>query len=84
MRIINELIFGDCKATLMIWNNRYIIKLERGLLEQTFKISQFDVDSEHQVQLMLNDRFIELANLRFDQMERDLQQALHEARAAGE
>jgi hypothetical protein len=76
MRILNELEFGSCKVTLMTWNNRYIIKLEHGLLEQTFKISQFDVEQESQLLQLLSDRFIQQAMVRFGDMEKALSEAL--------
>lgn len=76
MRILNEMEFGSCKVTLMAWNNRYIIKLENGLLEQTFKISQFDLDEESQLPQLLSDRFMQQAMERFAAMEKSLHEAL--------
>lgn len=76
MRVINESEIGPCKVTLMSWNNRYIIKLEYGLLEQTFKISQFDLDQESQLRQLLSDRFMQQAMERFAAMEQSLHEAL--------
>lgn len=75
MRIVKELSHRDCKITLFAWNNRYIIKVEQGLLEQTFKIDQFDVASEDEVIRMLDDAFIAQTVQRFSDMYRSLMEA---------
>lgn len=76
MRIIDELERNSCKVTLLAWNNRYIIKLESGLLEQTFKISQFDLEQESQLYQLIGNDFIEQALTRFGEMEKSLRNAL--------
>jgi hypothetical protein len=77
MRIIGEIIHPDCKITLFSWNNRYLIKLEKGLFEQTFKINQYDITSEEDLKLITSELFISKALSRFSEMENDLQEALH-------
>jgi hypothetical protein len=72
MRIIGEIPHPDCRISLFQWNNRYIIKLERGFLEQTFKIDQFDLSSEKELQLIINEEFIQEAISRFDAMDQSL------------
>jgi hypothetical protein len=46
MRVVGEIPHSDCKITIFSWNNRYLIKLEQGLLEQTFKVNEFDISGE--------------------------------------
>lgn len=76
MRIIGEIANASCKITLYHWNNRYLIKLERDYLEQTFKVNQFDVSSENDLIKMMDERFISEALNRFDSMEQSLGRAL--------
>lgn len=73
MRIIGEIPHPDCRISLFQWNNRYIIKLERGHLEQTFKIDQFNLSSEKDLHLIVNEVFVNDAVARFDAMEQSLQ-----------
>lgn len=78
MRIIGEIPHPACRITLFQWNNRYIIKLEKGYLEQTFKIDQFDVSSEQDLHAIVNDDFIREALNRFEAMDQSLQKFLHD------
>ena len=78
MRIIGEIPHSQCKITLFHWNNRYLIKLERGHLEQTFKVDQFDLTQEGDLTRMVNEVFIQEALVRFDSMEDSLMKALNE------
>ncbi len=75
MRIIGEIPHPDCKITLFSWNNRYLIKLEQGLLEQTFKVDQFDLTGEADLMKLVNSQFIQEALNRFGAMEQSLQNA---------
>lgn len=76
MRIIGEIPHPDCRITLFAWNNRYIIKLEKGYLEQTFKIDQFDLSSEKDLNVIVNEGFIREAIIRFDAMQESLRNTL--------
>ena len=75
MRVVKELSHPHCKITIFSWNNRYLIKLEQGTLEQTFKIDQYDVSSEAELERIIDDVFIGQALNRFLEMG----QSLHEA-----
>jgi hypothetical protein len=75
MRIIGEIPHPDCRITLFHWNNRYIIKLEKDYLEQTFKIDQFDLSSENDLRILVNDAFIREAMIRFEAMAESVQEA---------
>jgi hypothetical protein len=53
MRVIKEFPFNPfIKATLFSWNGKYILKLESGNLEQTYKISELDVSGQAEVEEM--------------------------------
>lgn len=75
MRVIKEIPHRTCKITLFAWNNRYIIKIEQGFFEQTFKINQFDVTDENEVVQMVDEEFVSQCVARFDQMALSLAQA---------
>jgi hypothetical protein len=78
MRIIGEIPHSQCKITLFHWNNRYLIKLERGYLEQTFKVDQFELAQEGDLNKMVNEVFIQEALVRFDSMDESLMKVLKE------
>ncbi len=68
MRLVRELSRPDCKITIFSWNNRYLIKLEQGILEQTFKIPETDVTREEDLVSLLDAKFLHQASLRFLEM----------------
>lgn len=76
MRVVKEIAHPHCKVTIFSWNNRYIIKLEQGTLEQTFKVDQYDIGDEEELIKLIDEEFLERALNRFLEMG----QSLHEAR----
>ena len=76
MRIIGEIPHSQCKVTLYHWNNRYLIKLERNGLEQTFKVDQFELTSDKDLQILVDELFLQKALDRFEDMERSMAEAL--------
>ncbi len=68
MRVVGEIPHPDCKITLFAWNNRYLVKLEQGYLEQTFKIDQYDVTSDADLLTIVDSEFIDKALYRFAEM----------------
>jgi hypothetical protein len=76
MRIIGEIPHQDCKITLYHWNNRYIVKLEQGPLEQTFKFMEFDLTSEEDIKSIVSEDFIQAALRRFELMGQSMNDAL--------
>ena len=76
MRLVREISHPDCKITIFSWNNRYLIKLEQGLLEQTYKISELDLTSDEDLLSVLDAEFLHQAAMRFQ----DMGQSLHDAR----
>lgn len=78
MRVVGEIPHPVCKITVFSWNGKYLIKLERGLIEQTFKVSEMDVTGEADIYAMLNESFMQKAATRFDEMEEALMKALEE------
>ena len=76
MRIIGEIPHAQCKITLYHWNNRYLIKLEKNGLEQTFKVDQFELASDKDLQILVDELFLQKALDRFEDMERSMAEAL--------
>ena len=76
MRVVSEIVHPDCKITIFHWNNRYLIKLEAELMEQTFKVSEYDISSEDDLKKILNEEFIEKAMERFQQMHLSLRSSM--------
>lgn len=72
MRVMGEIAHPDCKITLYAWNNRYIVKFEQGLLEQTFKINEYDVTSEADLRGLIDENFIQETLSRFESMSKSL------------
>lgn len=69
MRIVKELSQSDIRITIFDWNEKYIIKYEIGPLEQTYKISKWDIDSEEGLtSKILSEELLNEIKLRFDEM----------------
>lgn len=68
MRVVGEIPHPELKITLFHWNNRYLVKLEAGLFEQTFKINETDVISDEDLKKTIDAEFLEQALLTFNQM----------------
>jgi hypothetical protein len=75
MRVVKETTHPECKITIFHWNNKYLIKLEAGPFEQTFKISELDLSSEDDLYKILNEDFISDAMARFADMSRSIADA---------
>lgn len=76
MRVVANIPHTECTITLFSWNQKYILKFEQNNLEQTYKISEFDVSGEAEMQeLAQNTDFVAKVLKRFEQMEEDLHQA---------
>ena len=76
MRIIGEIPHPHLKITLFHWNNRYLIKLEWGLFEQTFKLHEFDISTEEDLKKIVSDSFTTSAMKRFHEMAHELSEAI--------
>lgn len=76
MRVLKDYSIPGCKVTLFHWNNRYLVKLEQGYLEQTFKINQFDIAGEDQLEKLLDETFLGQALSRFSEMALSLRDAM--------
>jgi hypothetical protein len=75
MRVVGEIPHPECKITIFHWNNKYLIKLELGPFEQTFKLNDYDLTSEGQLREIVSEEFIDRAMARFSDMSKSLEDA---------
>lgn len=76
MRIVAELPRPDCKITIFSMNMKYLIKFEKGTLEQTYKLSELNLtDGLNSVFQLLDEEFIKSVVKRFDKMNEDFTSA---------
>ena len=59
MRVIANIPHEEMKITVFSWNGKYLIKLEKGGFEQTYKISEMDFVDDAELEKMLDDEFKE-------------------------
>lgn len=78
MRVVGEIEHPECKITIFHWNNKYLIKLEMGPFEQTFKLNEFDISSEADLRKIVDKEFVSKAMARFADMSRSLWEATSE------
>lgn len=76
MRVVAELPRPDCKITIFSMNMKYLVKIEKGSLEQTYKLSEIDMlDGVNSVFKILDDQFIASVLARFETMKADFYSA---------
>ena len=76
MRVIGSKIYKDCSITFYNWNNRYLIKVESGPYEETFKVPEYDLSSEDELNKIVNDEFIDECIERFNAMDVSLRKSI--------
>lgn len=74
MRVVAELPHPDCKITIFNMNQKYIVKLEQGPLEQSYKISELDLTGGgiNDVFEIIDDTFIQEVLQHFQLMRNSL------------
>ncbi|WPV01860.1 hypothetical protein SNE26_08750 [Mucilaginibacter sp. cycad4] len=76
MRIIAELPHLDFKISILNMNNKFIVKIEQGSLEQSYKIPEMDLtDGVNSVFELLDDEFLKKVATRFNDMRTDYKDA---------
>jgi len=72
MRIIAELPHPEFKISILNMNQKFIIKIEQGTLEQTYKIPEMDLtDGVNSVFELLDEEFLKTVAGRFISMRMD-------------
>ena len=78
MRVVANIPHQEFGITVFSWNNKYLIKFEKENLEQIYKISEFELMGDDAIQEMIdNEMFMDSVSRRFDEMQKDLFQALN-------
>ncbi|MCP1381557.1 hypothetical protein [Runella salmonicolor] len=79
MRYVGDISSTDhYKIALYTWNGKYIVKVEAGLYEQTYKVSEMDfLGDEADIHKLFSDEaFLKTIFARFNQMHTDFQEAI--------
>jgi hypothetical protein len=75
MRIIAELPHPEFKISILNMNRKFIIKIEQGNLEQTYKIAEADLlDGVNSVFELLDEEFLKTVAARFAAMRSDFKE----------
>jgi hypothetical protein len=78
MRIIAELPHPDFKISILNMNQKFIVKIEKGVLEQTYKIPEMDLtDGVNSVFEILDDVFLATVATRFADMHKDFKETYY-------
>ena len=76
MRIIAELPHPEFKISILNMNNKYIVKIEQGNLEQTYKTADADLlDGVNSIFELLDEAFLKTVATRFTEMRKDYKDA---------
>lgn len=69
MRVVAELPHPDCKISIFAMNQKFIIKFEQGVLEQSYKLAETDiVGGVNGVFELLDEKFISEVITQFKRM----------------
>ena len=74
MRFVHDIPHPLFRIGLYAWNGKYIVKIEAGPYEQTYKVSEMDIAGADSVQAMLDEPFLARVARRFQEMDADWQQ----------
>lgn len=76
MRVVAELPRPECKITIFAMNGKFLVKFEKGSLEQTYKLSELDLtDGVNSVFQVIDEAFIQAVVQRFEGMQADFKEA---------
>lgn len=75
MRIIAELPHPEFKISILNMNQKFIVKIEQGTLEQSYKIAEMDLtDGVNSVFELLDEAFLKTVAARFIEMRKDFKE----------
>jgi hypothetical protein len=76
MRIIAELPHPEFKISILNMNRKFIVKIEKGAFEQSYKIAEADlVDDVNSVFELLDEEFLKTVAERFNAMREDFSES---------
>lgn len=78
MRIIAELPHPEFKISILNMNQKFIVKIEKGSMEQSYKIPEMDLtDGVNSVFELLDEEFLKTVAARFADMLKDYREAFY-------
>ena len=78
MRVVAELPYPEFKINIFSMNQKFIIKAEKGTLEQSYKIPDMDLtDGINSVFEILDEAFLNKIAARFIDMGKDFKEAYY-------
>ncbi|MEO6523351.1 MAG: hypothetical protein ABIN91_16835 [Mucilaginibacter sp.] len=78
MRIIAELPHPEFKISILMMNQKFIIKIEQGSLEQIYKMNEMDLtDGVNSVFELLDEPFLKTVGERFLGMRTDFKDSFY-------
>ena len=75
MRFVQDIPHAQFRIGLYAWNSKYIVKIEAGPYEQTYKINEMDMTDPEAVTRLLDEPFLSRVAKRFGEMDTDWQEA---------
>jgi hypothetical protein len=76
MRIIAELPHPEFKISILNMNAKFIVKIEQGSLEQSYKIPEMDLtEGVNSVFELLDEAFLKTVASRFIEMRKDFKES---------
>jgi hypothetical protein len=75
MRIVKEIPHERYRLQLLQYNGKFILKVELGQFEQTFKIAETDVQTSDELEQMITPEFLSNCLSRFIDMRTDWEAA---------
>ncbi len=76
MKFIKEIPNNYCKASIFAWNEKFILKFEAGMYEQTYKVSEYDLSGLEELESLLDENFYKKVLERFKEMSLDFREVL--------
>jgi len=76
MRYIKDIANNRFKISIYHWNNKYIIKIESGMYEQTYKIDEYEVTNVEEIEKCMDLVFLAKVTTRFEAMRDDFGDSL--------
>ncbi len=76
MKVVKEFTKNEIRISIFSWNNKYLLKFEQGMIEQTFKIKEMDIVSEEDLSVFFSENFLLDVQKRFDEMHNSLRNQL--------
>ena len=78
MRLVKDIPHERYKIQIFNYNSKYIVKIELGQFEQTFKIGEMDLFGLEDVERMINQELLSNSLKRFVEMRNDWEKAFTE------